>query len=280
MCQQSLLETPSAQGLESPASSEIRLLPAADVRETLGRLEREGQTFTTTILDPWYNRGVGGVRDDYEDWLFEVVEAAAGLSHHVFVWGFPDVVAFLVRRIPSGLTFVDWITWYYKNCPSVIRGWRSAQNACLHFARPNSKMYVEHFLSPSQERLRDAGKLRYMPGPANVLEVPLNVGFVGRSERTGHPSQKPAKTFEPLVLMTTKPGDSVLDPMCGSGTTGEVCRGLGRNATLCDVSEEYLEQARARLFPEVSTECQSTRAGTRTLRASLSPKRPGRSRKG
>ena len=91
------------------------------------------------------------------------------------------------------------------------------------------------------------GKLRYMPGPGSVIEVPLNIGFVGRDEQTGHPAQKPEKVFEPLILMTTEADDVVLDPFCGSGTTGVVCSRLGRKAILCDSSDEYLRLAEQRL---------------------------------
>jgi DNA modification methylase len=77
--------------------------------------------------------------------------------------------------------------------------------------------------------------------------VPLNIGFVGRVEQTGHPAQKPEKVFEPLILMATKPGDLVIDPMCGSGTTGALCAKLGRRANLCDESEEYVNVAENRL---------------------------------
>ena len=81
----------------------------------------------------------------------------------------------------------------------------------------------------------------------SVIDVPLNIGFVGKSEQTGHPAQKPEKVFEPLVLMTTKPGDIVLDPMCGAGTTGAVCTKLGRYAILCDESEDYVSITERRL---------------------------------
>jgi hypothetical protein len=225
-------------------SAKIEILPPADVLATIHNLRRE---VTTTILDPWYNKGFGGERVDYHQWLISVVHEAAQISTHVFVWGFPEIVYHVLSDLPREYYLVAWLTWYYKNCPSVIRGWRSAQNACLHLAKVGAPLYYEHFLNPAQERLRDRGKLRYMPGPPNVIEVPLNIGFVGRREQTGHPSQKPAAVFEPLVLMTTKPGDTVLDPMCGSGTTGVVCQGLGRNAILCDVSEEYVAMAEQRL---------------------------------
>jgi site-specific DNA-methyltransferase (adenine-specific) len=111
--------------------------------------------------------------------------------------------------------------------------------------------------------------MRFMPGPASVLEVPLNIGFVGKNEQTGHPAQKPEKVIEPLVLMSTLPGDTVLDPMCGSGTTGAVCQKLGRRAILCDISEEYLEVTRKRLVSNNGFTCRKTLSETQTLLASL-----------
>ena len=222
----------------------ITTLPPADVLDTIAAAPGG---ITTTILDPWYNKGVGGCRDDYHDWLAGVVAAAAQVSQHIFVWGFPEIVAHQVGRIPAGFRLTAWLTWYYKNCPSVIRGWRSAQNACLHLSAEGAKTYPEHFLNDTQRQRWTSGKMRFMPGPPSVLEVPLNVGFVGRDEQTGHPAQKPLSVIKPLILMTTKNDDLVLDPMCGSGTTGEACLQLGRRALLCDAVPEWVEVTRKRV---------------------------------
>lgn len=268
----------SLAAAERPVST-IEILPPADVLETFAHVGRE---IRTTILDPWYNKGVGGTMPDYENWLASVVRAAADLSTHVFVWGFPEIVHCVLRSIPPHFELVAWLTWYYKNCPSVIRGWRSAQNACLHLARVGAPLYHEHFLNGAQQALKEKGKLRYVPGPANVIEAPLNVGFVGLQEQTGHPSQKPVQVFEPLILMTTLPGETVLDPMCGSGTTGMACRNLSRNAILCDASEEYtaITEARLGIRRTASTmNRRSTSLETRRQPSSPPPTQPGRSRR-
>ncbi len=221
----------------------VELLHPADVLDTL----RGAQPVQTVILDPWYNKGIGGYRDDYDEWLSEVIAAASRIASHVFVWGFPEIVARQIPRLPETHELVTWLTWYYKNCPSVIRGWRSAQNTCLHLASSDAVVYPEHFLTDEQlERLK-AGKMRFIPGPPSVLEVPLNIGFVGKNEQTGHPAQKPLAVIEPLILMTTKKWDIVLDPMCGSGTTGEACLRLNRRALLCDESAEWLDVAAKRV---------------------------------
>jgi len=234
----------TARDARPAATDDIMVLPAGDVMETLGALPGR---VTTTILDPWYNKGVGGRREDYDHWLLSVVGATAECSEHIFVWGFPEILCHIVPKLPRRLQLVAWLTWYYKNCPSVIRGWRSSQLVCLHLAHPGARLYPEHFLNERQLQKQREGKLRYMPGPLSVIEAPLLVGFVGRSEQCGHPAQKPLKVFEPLVLMTTQEQDMVLDPFCGSGTTGVVCCALNRRAILSDVSEEYVEMTRQRL---------------------------------
>jgi len=235
---------PGNAALDADEKKLLTLYQPQDATETIGAVQ---SPVTVVILDPWYNKGVGGIRDDYDVWLASLVELSSKISQHVFVWGFPEIIWRLLNRLPAKLSLVAWLTWYYKNCPSVIRGWRSAQYACLHLAKEKAKLYPEHFLNEAQLEKQTQGKLRYMPGPPSVIDVPLNIGFVGKHEQTGHPAQKPEKVFEPLILMTTKPGDTVLDPMCGSGTTGAVCARLGRKAILCDGSEEYTQLSETRL---------------------------------
>ena len=228
---------------ESITQPVIDVLPPADVFDTL----TQSSSVTTVILDPWYNKGVGGEREDYDDWLARVICLASDIADHIFVWGFPEILANQISRLPKNLSLLSWLTWYYKNCPSVIRGWRSAQNTCLHLASEGANTYPEHFLNDEQrERLR-IGKMRFIPGPPSVIEAPLNIGFVGRSEQTGHPAQKPLAVIEPLIMMSTEEGDTVLDPMCGSGTTGEACLRLNRHAVLSDNSPNHLSLTRSRI---------------------------------
>lgn len=256
------IELGAVNGGGEQNDSSVTLLAPSDVLTTLRSMRNR---VAVTMLDPWYNRGVGGVREDYFDWLHLVLSEASRVSDHVLLWGFPEVIWEALSRLPPGLSLINWVTWYFKNCPSVIRGWRSAQMTCLHFAGPSARLYPEHFLNDAQLEKQRCGKLRYMPGPPSVIEAPLNIGFVGRKEQTGHPAQKPEAVYEPLILMTTAKGDTVLDPMCGSGTTGAVCRKLGRSAILSDESEEYTRIVERRLNIKRRAIRQSMPSGTCTL---------------
>jgi len=256
--QQLLLE--AKQSIQAAlAKSAVVILPPMDVNHSIHLMTSLEIKATTLMLDPWYNKGVGGVRDDYKDYIVALMEDSSHAADHVLLWGFPEIVALFIERIPQSLQFVAWLTWYYKNNPSVIRGWRSAQMTCLHMAQPNAKLYPEHFLNDAQKEKQAQGKLRYMPGPtsvieepapyepANVIEQSLNIGFVGRKEQTGHPAQKPVAVYKRIYEMTTKEGDLILDPMSGSGTTGDAARQLKRKAIICDLSEEYTQIAEKRL---------------------------------
>jgi len=234
----------------------IVILPPNDVKATIFLLTHLGFSFDVTMLDPWYNKGFGGIQDDYMPFFLDVIAMSGTVANHVFFWGFPEIVAPFVERIPAPLELVCWLTWYYKNNPSVIRGWRSSQNACLHLARPGAVLLPERFLNDKQKALAVKGKLRYMPGPTSVLdadfppdvvEQPLLVGFVGKKEQTTHPSQKPLKVYDRLLQMTVPDNGFVFDPMCGSGTTGAVAQERGFRAILCDNSEEYTQIAEQRL---------------------------------
>jgi site-specific DNA-methyltransferase (adenine-specific) len=187
------------------------------------------------------------VRDDYVPYILDIANAMAGNTDHLFLWGFPEIAAKFIDKIDRPLEFVTWITWFFKNCPSVVRGWRSSQQACLHYATRTAKMYPENFFNAQQELRFENKKMRFIPGPNSVIEEPLLVGFVGKKEQTGHPSQKPEKVYEKLILMASKRGDLVYDPMAGSGTTGTVCRALKRKCILSDISDEYIAIAEKRL---------------------------------
>lgn len=64
--------------------------------------------------------------------------------------------------------------------------------------------------------------------PSNVW-TDLTVPFWSMPENTEHPTQKPEKLLAKILLASSNPGDLVLDPFLGSGTTAAVARKLGRH---------------------------------------------------
>lgn len=73
------------------------------------------------------------------------------------------------------------------------------------------------------------------------------------AERTDYPTQKPEALLERILLASSRPGDLVLDPFCGSGTTPVVAELLGRRWIACDASPWAIHTTRKRLlhlYPE------------------------------
>jgi site-specific DNA-methyltransferase (adenine-specific) len=78
--------------------------------------------------------------------------------------------------------------------------------------------------------------------PLSVLDFDTT-----NQERGKHPTQKPVELYKWLVRTYTNPGQLVLDPFAGSGTTGVACQETGRNFILIEQEPKYVEAARLRL---------------------------------
>lgn len=102
----------------------------------------------------------------------------------------------------------------------------------------------------------ESGVLFVKPGPdrvwngggwcRNFVESPT-----AHAEQDGytrhHPTQKPIAVMRWLVEIITNPGDLVVDPFAGSGTTGVACLLTGRNFAGCEIDPGFAERARMRL---------------------------------
>lgn len=79
----------------------------------------------------------------------------------------------------------------------------------------------------------------------NIWRVPSLKG--ASKEKCGHPSQKPIKLIERVVLSSSDPGDLVFDPFLGSGTTAVVAATHGRRWLGIEKDAAYVQLSRERL---------------------------------
>ncbi|HON08790.1 MAG TPA: site-specific DNA-methyltransferase, partial [Verrucomicrobiota bacterium] len=75
----------------------------------------------------------------------------------------------------------------------------------------------------------------------NLWELPAE------RHKTTHPTEKPEKLLERIILIGSEEGDTVLDPFMGSGTTGVVAKQLNRNFIGIETDCTYFNIAKDRI---------------------------------
>jgi modification methylase len=90
-------------------------------------------------------------------------------------------------------------------------------------------------------------------------KIPLCTGKerLKRNGEKAHPTQKPEALLERVIISSTKPGDIVLDPFFGTGTTGAVAKKLGRHWIGIEAEAGYVPIAQERIdsvIPEIENE--------------------------
>ncbi len=90
------------------------------------------------------------------------------------------------------------------------------------------------------------GKYR-LTHPSN-LWTDITIPFWSMRENTDHPTQKSEKMLAKIILASSNPGDIVLDPFLGSGTTSVTAKKLGRNYVGIEIDEEFCCLAEKRLL--------------------------------
>ena len=210
----------------------------------------------------WFLPRAAAIRDALAEdgsFVLNIKEKAVGGEKHPYVY---DLV--LAMRREQGWRLVDEYCWHKRN--SYPGKWpnrfRDSWERLLHFTVGRRfKMRQEAVMVPmgdwrnarlrklsDTDRTRDESKHnngfgkrvenwleRDMAYPTNVLHMATECGF------KGHPAAFPKALPEWFIKLFTDPGDTVLDPFAGSGTTLLAAIGLGRNAIGIDTAAEYCD---------------------------------------
>ena len=79
------------------------------------------------------------------------------------------------------------------------------------------------------------------------LRAMFSTSLVSGKEKLGHPTQKSFKLMKEIVSIHTNPGDLILDPFMGSGSTGEAALKCNRRFMGIELDNNYYEMAKKRL---------------------------------
>lgn len=84
-----------------------------------------------------------------------------------------------------------------------------------------------------------------LKNPTDVWRMSMVSGNF--EERTAHPAQYPEQLIERIILTGSNPGDIIMDPFMGSGTSAVVAKKLGRHYLGYEIVKEYCDMAEERL---------------------------------
>lgn len=147
----------------------------------------------------------------------------------------------------EGFKILNNITWKKSNPPPNL-GCRCFTHSTetILWAKKADRQAKHYFDYSLMKQLNDGKQMK------DVWEGPLT----SKKEKLQgkHPTQKPIYLLERLVLASTQKGDIILDPFCGSSTTGIVAKRHGRKYIGIDKVQEYIELSKKRLEEEDNNE--------------------------
>src|SRR5262249_42770939 len=213
----------------------------------------------------WDRRGDLG---EYLAWTRAWVEAARRAlkpEGSLYVMGFSEILAEVKAAVGGSFTSCRWLVWFYRNKANLRDDWGRSHESVLHLRKGTRFVfrtddvripYNAHTVRyPSRRQAetsqyggaREAAWTPHPLGarPRDVLEVP--VPGTGTVEKTAHPTQKPVQLVRKLVLASSAPGDLVIDPFAGSGTTALVCETTGRRWLACELDARFVALAEERV---------------------------------
>ena len=187
-----------------------------------------------------------GIKEDFEfhkAWLSECKRVLkpngtiwiSGTHHSIYTCGF------ILKSL--GFHILNDICWFKPNAPPNIScRYFTFSHETIIWAKKDkkSKHYFNYKLMKTTDWLDDQLKK-----PKTQMRSVWSITSPKKLEKEfgKHPTQKPLDLLIRIILASTKEGDLVLDPFCGSGTTGVAAHILNRKFVGIDIEKKYLEIA-------------------------------------
>lgn len=173
-----------------------------------------------------------------DDWA-ESMDAFFEEASRVLRKGGALIVFMAVIKLETLIGLAQNHGFYYKTTGSWHKLNPMPRNMNLHFI--NSTESWVYFINGARTgTFNNEGKALHDFYETSV--TPKNEKSFGK-----HPTQKPVELMDYFVRTLTNPGDMVLDPFMGSGSTGVSARGLGRKFTGIELNEDYFDISAKRM---------------------------------
>lgn len=138
-----------------------------------------------------------------------------------------------------GFRILNDICWFKPNAsPNLSRRYFTASHETVIWAAKSTSS--RHYFDYEAMRAENGGK--QMRSMWSIPSTPAREKAFGK-----HPTQKPLMLLRRIIMASSRPGDIVLDPFCGSGTTGVAAIEQNRKFIGIDSSRDYLLLAKKRI---------------------------------
>jgi len=174
----------------------------------------------------------------------------SGTYHSIYSCGF--------ALQKQGWHFINDICWFKPNAPPNLScRMFTASHENLLWAKKN-KLYKHTFNYHAMKNGDWANDSIKKPNKQMRSVWAVTTGKLKEKSHGKHPTQKPELLLERIVLAASQEGDVVLDPFCGSGTTGVAALRHNRKFIGIDLNEDYLiKMAKPRLWDEHNLKVQA-----------------------
>jgi len=199
-------------------------------------------SFDAVITDPPY-----GANFYKTDSASPVIPALRDCPRLV-MFGYPERLVDFCRAVNR--TPDDWLCWWPTNARLKLGRGAGQDSELLARESEHIAVFGKALTVPMQPSMnpRLAGKFSKSQTArmGDVWRDP-SPGIAFNAWQRLHPNEKPLTLMRRLVATYTAEGETVLDPFCGSGTTGVACAEIGRDFVGIELDAGYCEIARKRI---------------------------------
>jgi DNA modification methylase len=208
-------------------------------------LLRPNQTVVAGVDDEWDQFADFSDYDQFtEHWLKECRRVLKDKGTIWVIGSYHNIFRVGKIMMDLGYWILNDVIWHKTNPMPNFRGTRF-QNATetMIWAKKSLEQKKYKFNYQAMKNFNDEKQMQ------NVWYIPLCTGAerIKLNGKKAHSTQKPEALLYRVILSSSDPGEIVLDPFFGSGTTGAVARKLQRNYLGIELSPEYVELARTRI---------------------------------
>ncbi len=210
-----------------------------------GELRRPDQSKVDAVDDHWDQFGSFGDYDHFtREWLSAARHVLKDTGTIWVIGSYHNIFRVGSTLQDLGFWILNDVVWRKTNPMPNFKGRRFTNaHETLIWATKNPKQQYT-FNYEAMKALNDELQMR------SDWTIPICSGherLKGDDGQKAHSTQKPEALLHRVLVASTKPGDVVLDPFFGSGTTGAVAKRLGRRFIGIEREKTYADVARARI---------------------------------